>query len=249
MTSAPAPPPAPWSDLATLQHLGADLRAEWLGRRVYRVSVGPAWLRVHWQGQDRTGLLLSLWPGAVLAAAGQGGWPPPVRKALPLVKDHLLNEHLPGARLTGLGVYPADRIWALRFANAADQTLYLLHQVFGPRGNTTLLDEDTRLIWARNHPPHPLLHRRPPAQTWSTGTAEQADLSLHGAMTDYFLRKVHQDACQQTRARLLKSAAATERLTVNLGADLARADKGEEFRRTAEALAANLHTLVQGQPT
>ncbi|PIE76197.1 hypothetical protein CSA17_03500 [bacterium DOLJORAL78_65_58] len=167
MTSAPAPPPAPWSDLATLQHLGADLRAEWLGRRVYRVSVGPAWLRVHWQGQDRTGLLLSLWPGAVLAAAGQGGWPPPVRKALPLVKDHLLNEHLPGARLTGLGVYPADRIWALRFANAADQTLYLLHQVFGPRGNTTLLDEDTRLIWARNHPPHPLLHRRPPAQTWS----------------------------------------------------------------------------------
>lgn len=239
--------PAPWNDLPRLQHLAADLRAEWVGRKVFRVSVGPDWLRLHWQGEDRTGLLLSLRQGAVLATAMQGTWPTPVRKALPVVKEHLLNEHLPGATLTHLGVFPGDRIWALRFTAAGGRVMTLLHQVFGPRGNTTLLDEATRLVWARHHPPHPLLHREPPAETWGTGRADEADLSLYGAMTGHFLQRVCEDAFHRQRARLLKAIAAGERLTENLGRDLDRADRGDEFRRTAEALAAHLHTIVQGQ--
>lgn len=239
--------PAPWNDLSALHHLGADLRAEWVGRQIFRVSVGPDWLRLDWKGDDPTGLLLSLHPGAILACAVQGNWPTPVRKALPLVKGHLLNEHLPGTTLLAFGLFPADKIWALRFKSPDDRTLTLLHQVFGPRGNTTLLDEKTRLIWARNHPPHPLIHREPPAETWTTGEADAAELTLHGDMHQHFLQRVADTVQQQQRARLVRLAAASERLTQNLRGDLDHADRGDEFRRTADALAANLHTLTQGQ--
>lgn len=240
----------PWTELPVGQNLMAFLRSIWLGREVFRVSVGPDWLRIHLVGPEKPGLVISSRPGGNLVFAVRGPWPRPLRQALPLAREHLLDQLLTGGRLTGLGFLPADRVVALRLTNETGQELTLLHQLFGSRGNTTLLDPKAKLLWARHQLPHALLANLPPPETWSTGVEEmpaaQAEI-IFEQLFQTFQQKVVRDLIHTRRSALNRALATADRLLVNLARDLENAEQGEHYRRVAEALAGHLHTLVPGQ--
>ncbi len=250
-----AQPPTPWTDLQVLQNLGAQLRLKCKNQEVFRVAVGPDWLRLHLVGDQRPGLVLSSRPGCKFMFATEGTWSEVVKQALPVAKGHLLGQQLTGSRLVDLGVLPSDRVVALRFLTKDGQTLCLLHQMFGQRGNTTLLNSKSHLLWARHKIPHSLLSETPVAETWNTGKAEQAGQTnndhnwadeLFAQMQALFIRRLAHDLFTQQQTTLKRVTNTTERLVNNLRRDLETADKGDQFRRWAEALAANLHQLKQG---
>ncbi len=240
----------PWADLSVLQDLTAHLRFMWAGRGVFRMAVGPDWMRVHLVGDERPGLVISSRPGSNFVFAMQGTWPEPVRQALPLVKGNLLGPLLTGATLINIGILPNDRVLALQLRTTDDQTLYLLHQLFGARGNTTLLDHHAKLLWARHPATHSLLTQIPPKEAWTTGSPVKpmgwAD-DLFAAMLSQFQNRLARDIYKSHHTAISRSAGTTNRLVINLTRDLENANRGDEYRRTAEALAANLHTLKRGQ--
>jgi len=244
--------PALWTDLQVLQNLGAHLRLKWQNQTVFRVAVGPDWLRLHLVGDDRPGLVLSSRPGCNFMFAMDGTWSEAVKQALPVAKGHLLGQQLTGSRLVDLGILPKDRVLALHFLTTDEQPLYLLHQMFGQRGNTTLLDRKGHLLWARHKVPHPRLSEIPTTETWNTGESKNnqawAD-ELFAQMLDSFKRRLANDLFVQQQSTLKRVATTTDRLVSNLRRDLETADKGDQYRRWAEALAANLHNLKQGQET
>jgi predicted ribosome quality control (RQC) complex YloA/Tae2 family protein len=245
-------PAKPWSDLVVLQDLVAHLRQSWLPREIFRMAVGKDWLRLNLVGEQRPGLVLSTGSGTNLAFPVQGPWPEPVRNALPMAKGHILGQTLTGARLTGLGVLPSDRVLALRLQTTDGQTLHLLHQLFGARGNTTLIDQENQLLWSQHPTNHDLLTSLPPKATWETGNPDRAQEwvdDLSGLMVATFLDRLVQGVFTTHQSAISKSSRTTDRLVVNLRRDLDNADRQDEFRRTAEALAANLHSLKRGQAT
>jgi predicted ribosome quality control (RQC) complex YloA/Tae2 family protein len=247
MTSAQPP----WADLSVLQNLTAHLRGIWIGRDVFRMAIGPDWMRLHLVGDERPGLVISSRPGSNFVFAMEGTWAEPMKQALPLVKgSHPLGPLLTGTALTGIGTLPADRVLALRLRTTDGKTLYLLHQLFGARGNTTLIDHHGKMIWARHPGPHNLLTSVPPRGTWSTGQAENpegwAD-DLFGQMLGLFQKRLVHDVFTSHQTAISRSSNTTNRLVTNLSRDLENANRGDEYRRTAEALAANLHTLKRGQ--
>ena len=242
--------PAPWTELSVLQNLMAHLRHMWLGRGVFRMAVGPDWMRLHMAGEERPGLVLSSRPGSNFVFAVRGTWPEPVRQALPLLKGSLPGSLLTGATLTAMGVLPNDRILALKLKTTDGPTLYLLHQLFGARGNTTLLDHRAQILWSRHQSVHDLLKAIPPKETWSSGTPIKppgwAD-GLFDQMLTIFQDRLGHDLFNAHHRAISRSAETTSRLVENLSRDLENANRGDEYRRTAEALAANLHTLKRGQ--
>ncbi len=245
-----AKPPAPWTDLQVLQDLGARLRQKWRNQEIFRVAVGPDWLRLHLVGDERPGLVLSSRPGCNYMFATEGTWSEAVKQALPVAKGHLLGQQLTRSRLVDLGVLPSDRVVAFHFLTTDKQPLYLLHQMFGQRGNTTLLDRKGRLLWARHKIPHPRVAEIPPVDTWNsgdTGNPESWADELFAQMLTSFKHRLAQDLFTQQQATLKRVATTTDRLVINLRRDLETAHKGEQYRRWAEALAANLHHLKQGQ--
>lgn len=242
----------PWSDLTVVQDLAAHLRFMWVGRDIFRMAVGPDWLRLHLVGEERPGLVISSRPGSNFIFAVQGTWPEPVRRALPLIKGNLLGPLLTGAKLTGLGILPADRVLALRLETTDGQILFLLHQLFGARGNTTLIDHRAKLIWGRHPSAHELLSTIPPKETWTTGAPVKPqgwadDLSTQ--MLTSFQNRLAEDIYTARHTAISRSSSTTNRLVKNLSRDLKNAHRGDEYRRTAEALAANLHTLKRGMST
>ncbi len=246
------PPLAPWTDLQVLQNLGANLRQRWQNQEVFRVAVGPDWLRIHLVGEQRPGLILSSRPGCNFMFAAEGTWSEAVKQALPVAKGHILGTQLTKARLINIGVLPQDRVVALHFITSDDEPLFLLHQMFGQRGNTTLLNRKGQLLWARHQKTHPRLTQTPDRETWSTGTPGDDDNwanELFLQMLVAFKHRLALDLFTQQQSTLKRVATTTDRLVKNLGKDFASADKGEQYRRWAEALAANLHTLKQGQNT
>ena len=245
-------PAAPWTDLLVLQNLGACLRRRWQNQDIFRVAVGPDWLRLHLVGDQKPGLILSSRPGCNFMFAAEGTWSEAVKQALPVAKGHLLGQQLTKARLINFGILPKDRVVALHFMTTDDQPLYLLHQMFGQRGNTTLLDRKGHLLWARNQKTHPRLIETPPKDTWNTGEDSDNDNwadDLFAQMLLAFKQRLAHDLFVQQQSTLKRVAGTTDRLVKNLQRDLDSADKGEQYRRWAEALAANLHTLKQGQAT
>jgi len=248
-------PAAPWTDLQVLQNLGACLRLRWQNQEVFRVAVGPDWLRLHLVGDQRPGLVLSSRPGCNFMFAAEGTWSEAVKQALPVAKGHILGQQLTKARLVNVGVLPKDRVVALEFMTNNDEPLYVLHQMFGQRGNTTLLNRKGHLLWARHQKTHPRITETPPRETWNTGEPffdtdgpndDQAD-DLFAQMLVAFKHRLALDLFTQQQSTLKRVASTTDRLVINLQRDLNSADKGEQYRRWAEALAANLHTLKQGQ--
>lgn len=217
-------------------------RARWAGRAVFRVAAGAGWVRLHLEGAERPGVLLTALPGAADVLACEGPLPAPLAEALPPQRRHPLGELLAGARLTGVGVLPADRVAVFALERADGAPLCLLHQGFGSPGNTVLLERGGRLLWAHYRPPHALLAAWPPAGVWTAAGPAEAPLSDPAPLAEALLRPL----AAATRAALRRRQRVIERLVGNLEEDLVRARQGDALRRQAEALAASLHTLTPG---
>lgn len=235
----------PWTDHTVLADLLAGWRAVWSGRDLFAVTAGRDWVRLHLAGDEKAGILLCDAPGARGLCAVTGRLPEPLHAALAPVRRHPLRGLLDGARLDGLGLLPEDRVAAFAFTGRDGAPCWLLHRLFGARGNTVLLDGSQRLLWSRHRPPHTLLAAQPPPATWETGTA--GDDTVSGPFLEHLAARLADDLARRSRVRLQRVVKSVDRLRTNLARDLAGADRGEEHRRKAEALAAILHTVTRGQ--
>jgi predicted ribosome quality control (RQC) complex YloA/Tae2 family protein len=208
--------------------------------------VGRDWIRLGLQGDSRPGIMLTGLPGAVLVFSHAGRLPAPLTRALPSLKAHPLSRLLADGEFSTCGMFPADRIAAIRLRLATGQQAFLIHQLFGPRGNTVLLDDQAKVLWARHRPPHSLLAAVPPDKVWDHGQpSERADFLTEPAvarLTTVLLEKSE----RESRGGLERRLKAAERLVENLTRDLGRAEKGDLYRRRAEALAAHLHEIPAG---
>ena len=145
---------------------------------------------------------------------------------------------------------PGDRVAALRLDKNPREHFFLLHQMYGARGNTVLLDARGCLLWARHRPPTGLLAVPPPPATWTEGAADTAPSGGREVSRLAFrhlisrLTVAHQ---QNYRSSLDRVRRSNERLVGNLQQDHENAEKSEHYRRQAETLAAHLHEVRQGQ--
>jgi hypothetical protein len=256
-------------DAAALAARLARWRAAYAGRALFRAAAGPRWVRLHLAGDERFCLLLTTAPGAALLCGLAGRLPDALAAALPIDREHPLPPALAGATLTGLGALPGERVACLRFARPDGSPLHLLHQLFGPSGNTVLLDGGGRCLWAARRPPHPLLSVVPARATYAgpglevegcrlhdadaragTGDAAQGDASpaddAPAEELDRLAAALATEAHVREVAALGRRLRAADRLCEHRAADLAAAGAGDEHRRRAETLAAHLHTLRQG---
>lgn len=239
-------PARPWTDAETLTAVLAEWRTSYAGRELFRVAAGPGWVRLHLAGAEKAGLLLCDLPGARLVLRQQGRLPAALIATLPVARKHPLQNLLNGARLVSCGVLPDDRVVALHLERPRDGDVMLLHRLFGARGNTTLIDRDSNLLWSRHRPPHVRLAAWPPVDTFTAGTGSGAPSAYDSLALAQLLSACARQAATANRAALNRRLKASTRLLANLDRDLVNADQGEGHRRKAEALAANLHTLRQG---
>lgn len=238
----------PWNDPASLADQLAGWRQLWGGRPLFRVTAGEKWIRLGLTGDTRPGILLTSLPGAALVLAQEGSLPRPVAQALPVVRTHPLAQLLDGAEFSSCGIFPRDLVAAFRFTRPGGGALYLIHQMFGARGNTVLLDDGAKLLWARHRPPHSLLAAVPPREVWRHGSSENpADISTE--TLDHVTSTLLTITARDARGRLDRRLKTARRLVDNLSADFATADKGELYRRKAETLAVHLHEITAGGET
>ncbi len=217
------------------------------GRRLHGVLAGPGWARLLLEGEDHLSLLLVFRPGCLLGLPWAGKLPAPVHALLKPRRDHPLVSLLADHTLTGCRVLKDDRVVALSLAAPDGRRLTLLHQVFGSRGNLALVDAQDVLLWAEHRPPHPVLARMPGANDLAPVPAETtADTDPHDTM-ERLARHLADDLAHALDGNLRRRHRAATRLVENLARDLDEADRGEEFRRKAETLAAYLHQIVPGQ--
>jgi predicted ribosome quality control (RQC) complex YloA/Tae2 family protein len=237
----------PWADHQILSDMLAGLRPRLKGRGIFRTSVGSDWLRLNLEGDDRMALWLTWAPGANLVFTTEGPLDPILKRALPPVRRHPLPRLLDRATLADLGVYPADRIVALKLDRPENGPLFLLHQLYGARGNTVLLDEQNRLLWWRHRPPAPLLAIVPGNKVWATGAEGGSGNTVSRLALGHLITRLTSGHLQQFETALGRATRTAQRLVENLQQDFDRADQGESYRRKAEALAANLHLIKPGQ--
>lgn len=238
----------PWSDHETLARTLAQWRQLYAGRDLFRLAAGPGWVRLHLAGEERVGLLLSNFPGARFVCSQTGRLPEPLDKALATTRKHPLLTLLSGAKLVSCGMLPDDRVAAFHLARPQGQNVVLLHQMFGARGNTTLVDRNKKLLWSVHRPPHTVLAGWPTKGTWTSGSraTEPTAPDFSAQALNHLAFICAEQERTTNRAAVNRQLKTTERLLKNLGRDLANADQGEQHRRKAEALAANLHTMTQG---
>ncbi len=236
----------PWSDPEVLAPVLAGWRERHGGRELFRVSAGDRWVRLHLAGEDRTSLLLTDLPGARLVCSHQGRLPGPVAESLTPQRKHPLPALLNGARLVTCGLLPKDRVVAFQFTDSQGNDLILLHQLFGARGNVTVLDRSGKLLWSLHRPPHAALAVWPPRGTWTGGEGSSAPPDYDTQALTRIIDVCTEQAHTVQRAALNRRQKASTRLLGNLGRDLANADQGDIHRHKAETLAAHLHTLTQG---
>jgi predicted ribosome quality control (RQC) complex YloA/Tae2 family protein len=203
-------------------------------------------VRVGLEGDDHSAIFLTCLPGASLVFSQDGPLPGPVFTALPPTRNHPLSRLLDGAEFTSCGMVPGDRVAALRLRRSDGSQVHLIHQLFGARGNTVLLDDQAKLLWAHHRPPHSLLATVPAAETWTHGDADSSHGDISGAALEFLTAHLLQVSFRQTRTQLERQWKSGLRLVENLARDFERADKGDLYRRKAEALAAHLHELSQG---
>lgn len=242
-------PDAPWRDRETLAPLLAAWRPAVAGRDLFRVVVGPGWVRLHLVGDDRVGLLLTALPAAVIACPFHAPLPGPLNAALRPTVGEPLGELLRGGRLADLALLADDLVLAVDIDTPQGRRR-MRHQLFGSRGGLVVLDDGGRMLYTAHARPHPCLvapsPRRdvaPPAAASADALAAWEEAGLHRLARQR--ETTLADALARTVTRAREGA---ERLVANLAADLARADGGEERRRDAETLAAYLHTVTRGQP-
>ena len=241
-------PHRPWSDHQTLQGMLAHRNRLLAGRPLFRVAAGSDWIRLHLEGDERPAVWLTWSAGANLVFVTEGPPPRVLTRALsPRAPQHPLLSHLKDCRVLSLAMLPDDKVAAVRLENPGGRRLFLLHQLFGSRGNTVLLTAEGRLLWARHRPPGPALARVPDDGVWKDEhTIPERDL-----VSALALERLVSQLCRQIfgnqEARIGRALKTARRLVTNLTADRDRAEQGDLFRRQAEALAANLHLVKQGQ--
>jgi predicted ribosome quality control (RQC) complex YloA/Tae2 family protein len=253
---------SPWRERDALAALAAAWR-RLAGRTVVNAAAGPGWTGIELAGTPHLFLNLLARPGAVLVWDDAGPLAGPLREALGRIRKPPQAAHLRGCRLTGAGLLPADRILVLRFAtpDGSDERI-LLHQLFGPRGNTALLDGSGRLLWLLHPSPHPALVRpmkaenaapgpsAGPMAAEAQGTTEADGEAIRKRFRAAALARLRSQLTADLRGRLQRrlrrAVTAADRLVDNLGRDLAAAGEGRRHRRLAEALAANLTRVPRG---
>lgn len=213
---------------------------------MFRVTAGQDWIRLGLEGDSRPGIVLTSMAGASLVFAYEGRLPEPVNAALLPVRSHPLSQFLAGAEFSTCGMFPADRIAAFCLSLSGGKKVYLIHQLFGARGNTVLIDDNARLLWARHRPPHSLLAAVPPAQVWSHGEPPGTEGGITDAAVKHLTTNLFQSTERESFGALERKLKSARRLVENLTRDFDRAEKGELYRRKAEALAAHLHEIPSG---
>jgi predicted ribosome quality control (RQC) complex YloA/Tae2 family protein len=218
------------------------------GRPLFRLTIGAEWIRLHLEGEDRPALWLTWLAGANLVFFSEGTIPSPLIRGLgPRARNHPLLDHLQDTRLVALGMPGEDRVAGVLLEDTQGRRLHLLHQLFGSRGNTALLAEDGRVLWARHRPCGPALDHPFPDEVWTDQpdgpTGDTVSLPARDRLVERLCR-LTLDRHLTGLGRALRSA---DRLVGNLERDLERAERGDHFRRCGEALAANLHLVKQGQ--
>ena len=231
----------------------ADRLARWRvtcgDRLLFRAAAGPRWLRLHLAGDEHFCLLLTTIPGATRLIGLTGRLPEPLAAALRAERDHPLPTLLSGARLTGLGALPGERVACLRFAGADGAPLHMVHQLFGSPGNTVLLDGGARCLWATRRPPHALLSSVPGRAVYEAKAPadfQAAALDDPTAELDQLAEVLARELRGRANAALGRRLRAAEKLVAVRARDLEGAGDGDEHRRLAEALAAHLHELKTG---
>jgi predicted ribosome quality control (RQC) complex YloA/Tae2 family protein len=143
-------------------------------------------------------------------------------------------------------MFPQDLVAAFRLILPDGAPVFLIHQLFGARGNTVLLDEKARLLWGHHRPPHSLLGAVPGADVWSHGRPREDGNELSDAALGHLTDRLLDHTFRETRGRLERRRKSARRLEANLSRDLDRADQGELYRRKAETLAVHLHEITPG---
>jgi hypothetical protein len=238
-----------WSDSLVLASQLAGWRQRWAGRALFRVTVGQGWVRLGLEGESRPAIFLSSVPEASLVFAQEGQLPGPVGAALPATRNHPLTRLMDAAVFSSCGMFPGDKVAAFRMTRPGGGFVYLIHQLFGAKGNTVLLDDKATLLWARHRPPHALLAAVPPDEVWSHGEPDDAPNDLSVPALEHLTARLLHTTARETRTRLDRLLKSARRLATNLTRDFDSAEKGELYRRKAEALAAHLHELTQGTPS
>jgi predicted ribosome quality control (RQC) complex YloA/Tae2 family protein len=236
----------PWNDVDALATELARWRGRWAGRPLFRVTAGQDWMRLGLEGDARPGIMLTRMAGACLVFAHEGRLPEPVAAAVIPVRSHPLTPLLAGAEFSSCGMFPADRVAAFRLRLSGGEYAYLLHQLFGARGNTVLLDSQGKLLWARHRPPHSLLAAAPPAKVWSHGEPDGSEDQISGPAIEHLTTVLWQMGERESLGGLERRLKSARRLVENLTRDFDRAEKGALYRRKAEALAAHLHEIPAG---
>ncbi len=217
------------------------------GRALHGVLAGPGWVRLLLAGQDRLSLLLVCRPGCRLGVLWSGKLPGPVHAMMKPRRDHPLVSLLAGHTLATCRAMRDDRVAVLHLSSPDGRRRTLLHQVFGARGNLVLLDDQDVLMWADHRPPHAVLTRTPgPRDLAPESVAAPGATAPHQAM-GRLARYLADDLARTLSASLRRRRQSAARLVENLARDLAEADRGREFRRKAETLAARLHLIRPGQ--
>jgi len=245
-SSGPEGPTPPWRDRGRLAELAAALTRDLGGRAIHDLICGPGWAILQLDGADRPGVVLAALPGASLVFPHAGPLPGPLRRAVD--RGGRVPPPLRGHRFADAGVLPDDLVLAVRLAGPGGDR-HLLHQLFGSPGNTVLLDGDGHLLWAHRVQPHACLLDPPPPAVYASIAVPAADVTARftAAGLERLTRQRATAIAEQVRRVLARREATGERLVVNLTADLAGADRGEEMRRDAETLAVHLHELAVGQ--
>jgi len=234
-----------WPDHAALTATMDRWRQDYANREVFRVIARPGWVQLHLAGTSRDSLLLCDLPGARLVCHHQGPLPTALSAAMPGARKHPLYELLRQARLVDCGILPNDRVVALHLTRPDASDVVLLHRLFGARANTTLIDEKQQLLWSIHRPPHPALASWPPPDTWASGPAKGA-LDINDEALTRLAQSCHRLEFTRNTTALNRHRKTNARLLGNLHRDLANANLGDEHRRKAEALAANLYQQDRG---
>jgi predicted ribosome quality control (RQC) complex YloA/Tae2 family protein len=190
--------------------------------------------------------MLTALAGVPLVFDHPGALPKPVTAALPVTRSHPLDQILSGSVFSGCAMFPEDKVAAFRFINPAGEPLFLIHQLFGARLNTVLLDRQAKLLWGHHRPPHSLLSKVPPETTWDHGDPSTAPNDLSSAALEHLTTSLAVAEANTSRTSLDRKMKTARKLVENLTRDFDNAEKGELYRRRAEALAAHLHELSQG---
>jgi len=240
-------PLRPWADHQILSDMLAGWRPLHCGRDLFRVSCGAEWLRLHLEGDSRPAIWLTWLPGANLIFATEGAVATTLKRALPTVRRHPLTQLLHDSALEQVGLFPKDKVAALHLRRPDGSSVYLLHQLFGARGNTVLLDQQARLLWSRHRPPGALLSVLPAPAVWETGRSQSSAGTVSRLALGHLVTRLTSQNLQRCETSVERTRRTARRLVDNLQRDFDRADQGHQYRRQAEALAASFHLVQPGQ--